>query len=43
MSEIVVEIFTDGACSGNRGPGGRGALLRYGSKERELFGGEKEK
>ena len=39
-STIVVEIFTDGACSGNPGPGGWGALLRYGSKERELFGGE---
>ncbi len=38
----VVDIFTDGACSGNPGPGGWGALLRYGSKERELFGGEKD-
>ena len=36
----VVDIFTDGACSGNPGPGGWGALLRYGSKEKELFGGE---
>ena len=36
----VVEIFTDGACSGNPGPGGWGALLRYGGSERELFGGE---
>ncbi|WP_176085970.1 ribonuclease HI [Martelella sp. HB161492] len=35
-----VEIFTDGACSGNPGPGGWGAILRYGEKERELFGGE---
>lgn len=35
-----VEIFTDGACSGNPGPGGWGAILRYGSKEKELFGGE---
>ena len=42
MSEPEVEIFTDGACSGNPGPGGWGALLRYGSKERELFGGEKD-
>jgi ribonuclease HI len=45
MSEtsiLTVEIFTDGACSGNPGPGGWGALLRYGSKERELFGGEKD-
>ena len=41
-SSLVVEIFTDGACSGNPGPGGWGALLRYGSKERELFGGEKD-
>lgn len=39
---LHVEIFTDGACSGNPGPGGWGALLRYGSKERELFGGERE-
>ncbi len=36
----TVEIFTDGACKGNPGPGGWGALLRYGDKERELFGGE---
>ena len=35
-----VEIFTDGACRGNPGPGGWGALLRYGRHERELFGGE---
>lgn len=35
-----VEIFTDGACRGNPGPGGWGALLRYDNKERELFGGE---
>src|ERR1700736_1691179 len=35
-----VEIFTDGACSGNPGPGGWGALLRAGGKERELNGGE---
>jgi ribonuclease HI len=39
-SPHAVHIFTDGACSGNPGPGGWGALLRYGSKERELFGGE---
>ena len=37
---LVVDIYTDGACSGNPGPGGWGALLRYGTKERELFGGE---
>jgi ribonuclease HI len=36
-----IEIFTDGACSGNPGPGGWGALLRYGEKERTIMGGEK--
>jgi ribonuclease HI len=35
----IVEVFTDGACKGNPGPGGWGALLRYGDKEKELFGG----
>ena len=35
-----VEIFTDGACSGNPGPGGWGAILRAGGNERELQGGE---
>jgi ribonuclease HI len=35
-----VEIFTDGACSGNPGPGGWGAILRYGETERELSDGE---
>lgn len=35
-----VEMFTDGACRGNPGPGGWGALLRYGDHERELFGGD---
>ena len=35
-----VEIFTDGACRGNPGPGGWGAVLRYGEHERELYGGE---
>lgn len=35
-----VEIFTDGACKGNPGPGGWGALLRYGANEKELSGGE---
>lgn len=34
-----IEIFTDGACRGNPGPGGWGALLRYGVTERELYGG----
>ena len=37
---MSVEIFTDGACSGNPGPGGWGAILRYGDHEKELFGGE---
>jgi ribonuclease HI len=36
----AVEIFTDGACRGNPGPGGWAALLRIGEKERELSGGE---
>lgn len=36
----VVEIFTDGACSGNPGPGGWGAILRYNGVEKELKGGE---
>ena len=36
----AVEIHTDGACLGNPGPGGWGALLRYGGTERELVGGE---
>jgi ribonuclease HI len=35
----TVEVFTDGACSGNPGPGGWGAILRYGGTEKELFGG----
>ena len=37
-----VEIFTDGACKGNPGPGGWGALLRMGKHEKELSGGEAE-
>jgi ribonuclease HI len=36
----LVEIFTDGACSGNPGPGGWGAVLRYRGHEKELSGGE---
>lgn len=36
----AVEIYTDGACKGNPGPGGWGALLTFDGKERELFGGE---
>jgi ribonuclease HI len=35
-----IELFTDGACRGNPGPGGWGALLRHGRHERELYGGE---
>jgi ribonuclease HI len=35
-----VKIYTDGACRGNPGPGGWGALLRYGEHEKELYGGE---
>ncbi len=40
MTKPRVDIFTDGACSGNPGPGGWGAILRFGIHERELFGGE---
>lgn len=36
-----VEIFTDGACRGNPGPGGWGALLRYGKNEKKIYGGDK--
>ena len=36
-----VEIYTDGACKGNPGPGGWGVLLRSGTLEKELFGGER--
>ena len=35
-----VEIYTDGACKGNPGPGGWGAWLRFGEQDKELFGGE---
>jgi ribonuclease HI len=38
----IVDIYTDGACSGNPGPGGWGALLRYRGHEKELFGHEPE-
>ncbi|RMG34871.1 MAG: ribonuclease HI [Gammaproteobacteria bacterium] len=38
----MVELFTDGACKGNPGPGGWGALLRYGEVEKELYGGERQ-
>ena len=37
-----IEIFTDGACRGNPGPGGWGVLMRYGDKEKSLCGGEAE-
>ena len=37
-----VELFTDGACSGNPGPGGWGAVLRFNGVEKELCGGEKD-
>ena len=36
----IVELFTDGACKGNPGPGGWGTLLRWGERQKELFGGE---
>jgi ribonuclease HI len=40
MTDQAILIFTDGACSGNPGPGGWGALLRVGERERELSGAE---
>jgi len=40
MTDKIIHIFTDGACRGNPGPGGWGALLRYGNEEKELYGGE---
>ena len=40
MSKKEVTIYTDGACSGNPGPGGWGALLQYKDKEKEISGGE---
>src|SRR5216683_726526 len=40
QARAVVEIYTDGACSGNPGPGGWGAVLRYGSHTKEICGGE---
>jgi len=42
MTEKRIEIYTDGACSGNPGPGGWGVLLRWNGHEKELFGGEAE-
>lgn len=41
-ADSVVRIYTDGACKGNPGPGGWGALLKLGAREKELFGGEPE-
>lgn len=40
MTKTVVEVYTDGACKGNPGVGGWGALLRHDGKTRELYGGE---
>ena len=41
MSEVV-DVYTDGACKGNPGPGGWGVWMKWGDHERELFGGEPE-
>ena len=41
MTDAKVEIFTDGACSGNPGPGGWAAIMRSGAYEKEIFGGER--
>jgi ribonuclease HI len=40
VDDRAVDIYTDGACSGNPGPGGWGAVLRYGQREKEIHGGE---
>jgi ribonuclease HI len=43
MAEVnarIVEVYTDGACSGNPGPGGWGAILRWGDHEKEIWGGD---
>jgi len=42
VTKANVIIYTDGACSGNPGPGGWGAILKFGSEEKELSGGEHE-
>lgn len=42
MSDKLVTIYTDGACSGNPGPGGWGAIMTYGDNTKELYGGEPE-
>ena len=41
MADTIVKIYTDGACSGNPGPGGWGAVLLYGEHEKQLSGGER--
>ncbi len=41
-SNETIDIYTDGACSGNPGPGGWGAILRHKGTEKELFGGERD-
>jgi len=41
MTTPQVDVFTDGACSGNPGPGGWGAILRSGAHEKEISGGER--
>lgn len=40
MSDSPIVIYTDGACSGNPGPGGWGVVLRHGEREKHMFGGE---
>lgn len=40
LGQSVVEIFTDGACRGNPGPGGWGVVLRFNGREKQLYGGE---
>jgi ribonuclease HI len=40
MAQKVVEIYTDGACSGNPGPGGWGAVLQWDGREKEIWGGD---
>lgn len=42
MSTNIVEIYTDGACRGNPGPGGWGASLRYNGQQKDLYGSETE-
>lgn len=42
VSRPHVQIYTDGACSGNPGPGGWGVILRFGEQEKELKGGERD-